>query len=214
MWRAFWISLALSAMFAGFLAWASASATFLFVHPGAPGVRIVVDRETGQAVVAGKRELDKRQPPLDQPKIQADELEYDFGIMDPLREGKHEFVLTNVGSAPLKLTVGPTTCKCTVSGLDKREVAPGDQAFVTLEWNTGTSILYSHAATIYTNDPERKSLDVRVSGKVRMQLGADVSELVMPDTRPQRIGRQRVLRLHASVGRFRRSSRSIHSSPD
>ncbi len=193
MWRAFWIFGACFGLLAAMLVYAGNTATFLFRHPDAPNVRIVIDRETGSPVIAevaqkieAARLAAQLHPPQPsaQPKVQADELKYDFGIMDPLTEGSHKYVLRNGGQAPLKLTVGPTTCKCTVGGLDKREVAPGDQAIVTLEWNTGTSILYSHAATIYTNDPDRKSLEVRVSGKVRVRLGADVSEVVMPDVRP------------------------------
>jgi Protein of unknown function (DUF1573) len=197
MWRPFWTAAAVCTAFAGFLAWANARATFLFVHPKAPGVRIEIDRATGQAVVVSKameinerqaaaqrRAAEARQGTSKRPKIQADKLEYDFGIMDPLTTGKHQFVLKNVGAGPLDLAVGPTTCKCTVSGLDKREVAPGGQAIVTLEWSTGKAPEYSHAATIYTSDPDRKSVDVRVSGKVRMQLGADIPEIVLADIHP------------------------------
>ncbi|MCI0361283.1 MAG: DUF1573 domain-containing protein [Planctomycetaceae bacterium] len=189
MWREFWIVAALCGVFVGFLAWASASATFLFNHPRTTGLRVEIDRATGQPIVMQKlaeikaAEAQARAPGA-KPKVQADKLEYDFGVMDPLTMGRHAFVLKNVGTAPLKLDVGPTTCKCTVSGLDKRDVAPGGQAMVTLEWNTGNAPVYSHAATIYTSDPARKSLEVRVSGKVRMQLGADVSELVLADIPP------------------------------
>jgi hypothetical protein len=166
------------------MAWASASATFLFSHPRTKGYRVEIDRATGQAVVVGKVGEFRAPAGAGQPKVNVENDEYDFGVMDPLTTGKHNFVLKNVGAVPLRLSVGPTTCKCTVSGLDKREVAPGEQAIVTLEWNTGRAPLYSHAGTIYTNDPDRRSLEVRVSGKVRMQLGADISELVLPDVRP------------------------------
>src|SRR4030095_16311791 len=108
----------------------------------------------------------------------------DFAIRARITTGKHQFVLKNVGAGPLDLAVGPTTCKCTVSGLDKSEVAPGEHALVTLGWNTGKTAESSHAATIYTSDPDRKSVDVRVSGKVRMQLGADVPEIVLADIHP------------------------------
>jgi Protein of unknown function (DUF1573) len=184
MWRAFWTFAALVSLFAGFMAWASANATFLFSHPRTKGYRVEIDRATGQPIVVAKVAEFKALAGQAHPKVQLDKDEYNFGIMDPLTMGKHDFVLKNVGTAPLKLTVGPTSCKCTVSGLDKREIAPGEQAVVTLEWNTGRAPVYSHSATIYTTDPDRKSLDVRVSGKVRMQLGADVTELVLVDVKP------------------------------
>ena len=184
MWRIFWTAAVIVGLLAGFMTWASASATFLFTHPRAKNVRIVIDRATGQPIVEAKVAEMKAVASQAQPKAQLDKAEHDFGVMDPLTMGKHGFVLKNVGAAPLKLDVGPTTCKCTVSGLDKREVAPGEQAVVTLEWNTGRTPVYSHSATIYTNDPLAKAVEVRVSGKVRMQLGADVPQIVLTDVKP------------------------------
>jgi hypothetical protein len=171
-------------LFAALVAYASATATFLFTHPRARHMRIEIDRRTGQPIVVGKLAEIKSLETAACPRVECRQAEYDFGVMDPLTMGRHEFVLKNIGRAPLKLSVGPTTCKCTVSGLDRRELPPGGEAQVTLEWNTGRSPLYAHAATIYTSDPDRKSLEVRVRGKVRMHLGADVSELSMADVRP------------------------------
>jgi len=195
MWRVFWISAAIAGVLSALLLWVSSTATFLFHHPRTAGVRVEIDKVTGSAVVVQNVSLDKPQldkPQIDkspaplgaQPQAVTQATEFDFGIVDPLTSGRHEFAIENAGQAPLKLTVGPTSCKCTVSGLDKREIAPGEQAIVTLEWNTGRTPLYSHTAAIYTNDPSRKSLDFWVSGKVRLQLGADVPEIVLADVKP------------------------------
>jgi hypothetical protein len=186
MWRTFWTGAAITGVLAGALLWAGSQSTFLFSHPRTKGLRVEIDPETGGAVVVQPVSLEKAQEPAGMaPQAVTPETEFDFGIMNPLTSGRHEFVIENTGAAPLKLTVGPTTCKCTVSGLDKREIAPGERGVVTLEWNTGRSILYSHSATIYTDDPSRKSIDFWVFGKIRLHLGTDVPEIALADVDPQ-----------------------------
>ena len=186
MWRTFWTVAAIASVFLAVLVWASSQSTFIFSHPRTAGLRVVIDKETGGAIVVQPVSLEQPPEPAGQlPKAVIPETEFDFGTMNPLTSGKHEFVIVNTGAAPLKLTVGPTTCKCTVSGLDKREIALGERGAVTLEWNTGRSILYSHSATIFTNDPNRGSIDFWVFGKIRMHLGTDVPEIVLSDIDPQ-----------------------------
>jgi len=111
------------------------------------------------------------------PKAVAAELVHDFGIMNPLTMGRHAFVIRNEGTGPLILRKGPTTCKCTLSDLSRGEIGPGEEAVVVLDWNSGRDILYSHEATIYTNDPELDELHFCVTGKVRRRLGT-VPEMV------------------------------------
>jgi hypothetical protein len=105
------------------------------------------------------------------PKAIAAELVHDFGVMDPLTTGRHSFVIRNEGTGPLVLRKGPTTCKCTLSNLSRGEIGPGEEGVVVLDWNSGRDLLYSHEATIYTNDPQMDELHFGVTGKVRQRLG-------------------------------------------
>jgi hypothetical protein len=172
----------------GGLIWLASTATFLYRHPQAPAERIVIDNATGQAVVVRKvAEIAAAkatvQPDL-LPQVETPATKFDFGISNPLTKGEHQFVIRNVGRSPLRLETGSTSCKCTVSGLEKRELAPGDEGLVTLEWTTGRDILFSHYALIRTNDPQRSEIEFRVSGKVRVQLGTSEPELVVPAVNP------------------------------
>jgi len=183
MWRRFWIAAGAIGAIVVFLVWTSTQTTFLFTHPRTKGFRVIIDKVTGGAVVTlPVAALPSAEEPL--PQVQAEETTFNFGTMDPLTMGRHEFVVRNSGSAPLKLQVGPTTCKCTVSGLAKNEIPPGDFTTATLEWNTGRDLQYSHAGTILTNDPLRKSIELRVQGKVRMLIGADREELLIERMEP------------------------------
>ncbi|MBI2481793.1 MAG: DUF1573 domain-containing protein [Planctomycetia bacterium] len=110
--------------------------------------------------------------PEAQPKAVAAEIAHDFGIMNPLTMGRHAFVIRNAGKGSLVLRKGPTTCKCTLSNLSRGEIGPGEEGVVVLDWNSGRDLLYSHEATIYSNDPNQDELHFRVTGKVRQRLGA------------------------------------------
>lgn len=105
------------------------------------------------------------------PQAVAEELVHDFGVMNPLTMGRHAFVIRNEGTGPLVLRKGPTTCKCTLSNLPRGEIQPGKEGVVVLDWNSGRDLLYSHEATIYTNDPKMDELHFRVTGKVRQRVG-------------------------------------------
>ena len=72
-----------------------------------------------------------------------DSATHDFGTLDPLTVHEHVFVIRNAGDAPLELTEGPTTCKCTLARLGQNTVPPGGKATVMLQWNTGIFFEYS-----------------------------------------------------------------------
>jgi hypothetical protein len=188
MWRTFWIVSVWTGLLACGLIWLASTSTFLFRHPKAPDERIVIDSVTGQPVVVRKvAEFAAANAIVaagQMPQVETPTTKFDFGISDPLTRGSHQFVIRNVGQAPLRLETGKTSCKCTVGGLEKRELAPGEEGLVTLEWTTGRDILFSHYALIRTNDPERAELEFRVSGKVRVQLGTSEPELIVPAVNP------------------------------
>jgi hypothetical protein len=188
MWKVFWCGAGAVAVILTFVVWTSANSTFLFQHPRAKDVRIVIDPRTGSPVVAALADPQSaaaanRQP---QPLARVDYKSHDFGTMDPLATASHPFVIRNAGAAPLELNLGPTTCKCTVGGLSNRHVPPGGFATVTLEWNTGRKQLeFAQSAIVYTNDPLNKAIELTVEGRVRMLVSAAVPMAVTSaGTRP------------------------------
>jgi hypothetical protein len=180
MWKLFWSCAAVFAAASALVLLASANSVFLFKHPQSPDTRIVVDSSTGAAIVMKAVDPASAAAPATHPRLELPQTEHDFGTMNALSEGKHEFVVRNVGEAPLALKVGSTSCKCTVAGLEREMIAPGEEASVVLRWTTGTQPLYSHYATIHTSDPARRTVDLVVRGGVLTLLGADVSEIVLP----------------------------------
>ncbi len=63
----------------------------------------------------------------DTPRIEVSQPHYDFGTMQRGTSKSHEFVIRNVGTAPLKIRSGGTTCKCTLSEVPTQRSRPADQ---------------------------------------------------------------------------------------
>ncbi len=102
-----------------------------------------------------------------QPKIEMESHTYTFDRLAVGASDRHEFEIRNVGDAPLKLAVGPRTCKCTIGKLAAEEIAPGESAAVEMEWHPlAPSEMFSQTATIWTNDPLQPKLDLAVEGMV------------------------------------------------
>jgi hypothetical protein len=92
---------------------------------------------------------------------------FDFGTMDRDGHLSHVFEIRNDGDEPLTLTKGNTTCKCTLSELDRNSLAPGEKALVTLEWDAKTSdTSFEQSAEINTNDPRRPTIYLSIVGRV------------------------------------------------
>jgi hypothetical protein len=114
------------------------------------------------------------------PKVVVDQLEYSFGTVDIAASGgSHDFTISNKGEAPLILSEGGTSCRCTVSKLANEKIAPGESTKVTLTWkaidNPGH---YQQSAKILTNDPAQPSITLIVGGEVTTPLRFSPSELV------------------------------------
>src|SRR5215213_8688582 len=59
---------------------------------------------------------------------------FNFGMMQVGDTQKHVFVLRNIGNAPLELTAGEPSCKCTISEFSSEPVMPGESREVLLTW--------------------------------------------------------------------------------
>jgi hypothetical protein len=96
-----------------------------------------------------------------------DETEYEFGRMEVGEVRTHAFTIRNEGEAPLLLRKGPTTCQCTLSELEAGELAAGQSAKITLQWKpTAQAEHFGKGADIRTNDPQQRTIHLRVLGMV------------------------------------------------
>jgi hypothetical protein len=92
---------------------------------------------------------------------------FEFGSMPFGSTKSHPFVVKNEGQAPLKLEKGPLQCKCTMPALKEREIPPGGQAEIVLEWKPlAIQSGFEKEAVIWTNDPANPRLGLQIFGDV------------------------------------------------
>lgn len=105
------------------------------------------------------------------PVIEVPKREHDFGLVEPHTTLSHAFTVKNVGKDPLAIEVLRTTCKCTSGDLRDGLLQPGESTEVTLTWNTGKKTDdYQQRATLQTNDPNNRKVELIVQGTVRTDL--------------------------------------------
>jgi hypothetical protein len=111
------------------------------------------------------------------PRVEVDNPTYNFGTMQRGTQMTHEFVVRNVGTAPLTLNVVSTSCKCTVGDVSGDPIPPGESVPVKLEWRALTGVgSFRQTAYIETNDPRQSRVMLSVDGQV-----AEASGVAPPD---------------------------------
>jgi len=118
--------------------------------------------------------------PAGSPKIVLSQDLWNFGDVWRGEDPTTEITITNAGTADLELRKPLANCGCTVVELvdDKCLLKPGEVATLKLRFNTrkredrtGTRVL------VRSNDPERRSITVRVTGTVRSPIEVTPSTL-------------------------------------
>lgn len=111
------------------------------------------------------------------PKAVTDERTLDFGTMARDEERKHKFTIRNEGPVPLLLSKGATNCKCTISNLPERELAPGKTVEIEVSWTPrDLDQNFRKEARIQTNDPENTEIRFVVTGKVVLEFNVSPSQ--------------------------------------
>lgn len=98
---------------------------------------------------------------------------YDFGSMERLSSRTHTFLIKNVGTAPLALTVERTTCKCTISSVNGSRFMPGETGEVTVEWTGNTprgESEFRQIVELSSNDNENRLISLVITGYVTDKL--------------------------------------------
>ncbi len=114
------------------------------------------------------------------PRAVIPETVFDFGTGQRNSKMRHAFVIRNEGNALLELLAGPTTCKCTLSNLEKTEVPPGGSTKVVLEWRLeGLGEDFRQSAQITTNDLPNELVTLVVQGKIIDRVKLEPAQLVL-----------------------------------
>jgi len=101
------------------------------------------------------------------PHIQANITKYDFGEVTEGVIVKFSFQVKNVGNEALHITNIMTSCGCTAAALQKDELQPGEEAPISVEFNTEAKSGIQHkVVTLASNDASNPSLSLEITGKV------------------------------------------------
>ncbi len=100
--------------------------------------------------------------------------EWDFGTKWHGEECSTEIMLSNTGTAPLKILKVRSSCGCTVAKPKKKELAPGESDTMTITYNTKKNKpTVSQTITLETNDPIEPRAIIRVKGEVKQLFETD-----------------------------------------
>ncbi|MDO5113003.1 MAG: DUF1573 domain-containing protein, partial [Planctomycetia bacterium] len=100
------------------------------------------------------------------PRVEVERV-FDLGVVsEDVEEISHDFILRNAGQQPLRLSVGPTSCLCTVAVISQTTVASGESAAIQVQLQTanlrGT---FEQSVLLYTNDPDFAEISLTLTGK-------------------------------------------------
>lgn len=98
---------------------------------------------------------------------------HNFGVMEHMQKGEHEFKIRNDGQGPIKMVAlaRDQTCQCTLGTLGQDGLKPGEETSVKLSWTIkNPAAVFEHSAKIRTDDPENPVTTFRVRGLVGKRL--------------------------------------------
>jgi hypothetical protein len=158
-----------------------AAAIWLWVRPAA-GVRGSIDYSPGDVVYGqplhAVHEMGVQSPPIPflpaggpQPRILLEENFYDFGVLGASDVVSKDFVIANVGEAPLTISRAYTTCGCTTADFTATVIPPGKVAIMTVTFDAGYHDVRGQTVRrgiiIENNDPKHSTVEVWIQATVQ-----------------------------------------------
>lgn len=105
-----------------------------------------------------------------QPQIAVSETTHGFGLIGPTEIVTYDFVIKNVGDAPLTISRAYTTCGCTTADFTASVIPPGKVTIMTLVFDAGYHDLSGQSVRrgviIENNDPNVPELELWVSANI------------------------------------------------
>lgn len=106
-----------------------------------------------------------------QPQLAVGERFHDFGSVGPTEVVSREFVVANLGDAPLTISRAYTTCGCTTADFSSSVIPPGKVVLVNLRFDAGfhdtRGQTVRRGIIIENNDPDRPSAEIWIEASVR-----------------------------------------------
>jgi len=106
-----------------------------------------------------------------QPDIQVPERFYNFGTIGPQDIVEREFIIRNIGEAPLTISRAYTTCGCTTADISASVIPPGKVATIRLIFDAGfhdtAGQTVRRGLIIENNDRDQSQAEIWIEATVR-----------------------------------------------
>jgi len=110
-------------------------------------------------------------PPEEAPRIQMQEVTFDFGEVYQLEEVTHEFAFANTGKSTLTIGAITASCGCAVVTPSKKDFAPGEQGTIKVVFNAARyRDRVSKHIYVDTNDPVTPRVILTMTGVVKVEV--------------------------------------------
>lgn len=107
---------------------------------------------------------------------------YDFGrVREDKGKVSHTFSISNTGDTPLILNNVRSTCGCTVSTWSKEPISPGEQGFITIDFDPKNRQGQFHKTVQIQSSANNSNMFVTVSGTVLPPLKEEIMEYKIGD---------------------------------
>ncbi len=101
------------------------------------------------------------------PEVQFKDVVFDFGEIKQGDKAEHAFELTNQGKSNLILRKVKASCGCTAIEPEKMVIKPGESTKIVAVFNSrGMSGRQNKSVTVYSNDPKKSTMLLRLTGTV------------------------------------------------
>ena len=99
------------------------------------------------------------------------ETSFDFGKITPGAKVQHTFRFKNTGDQPLKITRVKPSCGCTSPNWSKEEIAPGEEGFVEVIFNSAGKTGMQHKTVTVTGNFDPMNMTLRFRGEITAEAG-------------------------------------------
>ncbi len=132
------------------------AATLFSCKPKDANTKLSPDLVTNPATADGKPDMDKL------PVFEFETDNHEFGQINQGEKVSYSFKFKNAGKSPLIITSASASCGCTVPEYSKDPVAPGDEGFIKVTFNSeGKHGMVSKNVTLLANTiPNTKVLTI------------------------------------------------------
>jgi len=121
------------------------------------------------------------------PAVNVPALEYDFGTIYQGENVRHAFVFSNRGDVPLTVEKVASSCGCTAALASAKVLAPGQSGEVQASFDsTRFQGAISKTVYLYTNDPVQPMVQLKLKGKVQVEVALEPQQVNFGTVAPKR----------------------------